>query len=384
MPGRNSSQERWPWLARSLAVEQMTARRVLLELLAAGVMFLVLEALVFRTGLYPSLLQPKSYAGRSHYTIKILQDHLPASDQVGVLVVGNSRIGEGFSARIADKQLADHSLRFFNAANPGTNSRVWYYLLRELDPHADRYEVVVVPLENYNDMQKDPAGMARVNMSSMLPYIRYSDVLDFFSGFQDQSMRMRALAMTLFKGFGYQKDFQEFIQSPIARWWQAESFRRVRFASAYKYRGRSESVAGIQYDVKRDRFVYPSDSHLSRKMRGVLEEFCRGKQFSFNGREFKRTWLGRIAEHYSQSQVKLVFLRLPRAPFVLFTPQQPQRDSVIRTLASRENLVLLPEAAFNFLESPGYYHDGIHLNRAGREAFSRELARQIAAVLEIE
>ncbi len=354
-------------------------RKVLLELLVAAVVFMSLEALTFRTSLYPSILQPKSYAGRGSFLVEILQEHWPAPDKNAVLVVGNSRIGEGFSSRFADE--AADPLRFINASNAGTNLRVWYYLLRRLDPQAGRFGAIVIPLETYNDVGRDPTTTALLNISSILPHIRYADASSFASSFKEAPVRLRAFFVTIFKGYGYQKDFQEFLREPFTRLSQVKIFKRTRYTSAYNYKGSPKSIAGTSYDELQDQIIYPPDSHLTPKMQWRLEYFCRGKQLPYDNREFNQLWIGRIAKHYRRSTTRLIFIRLPRAPLILFDPQPVQPDSFVRTLTGQENVTLLPEAVFNDLERPEYYYDALHMNRAGREIFSQRLAEHVRTEL---
>ena len=57
----------------------------------------------------------------------------------------------GFSARTADQEAQPWGLRFVAAGLGGTRLRVWNYLLRELDPHRDRYGAIVLVVRDYDE-----------------------------------------------------------------------------------------------------------------------------------------------------------------------------------------------------------------------------------------
>src|SRR5271165_5951255 len=87
-----------------------------------------LDAALFRTGLYRPLIEPQSYAGETELALR------QASARDAVVVVGDSRIAEGFSATVANG--VTHGAPFFvNASVHGSTLRCWYYLLREANPN---------------------------------------------------------------------------------------------------------------------------------------------------------------------------------------------------------------------------------------------------------
>ncbi len=367
---------------RSRVSSQHRIRRLLFEFVAAAAIFVGLEALLFRTDLYPSMLKPDSYSGRSYFTLQFLDEHRPEPDNAAVLVVGDSRIGEGFSAKIADQLTRERNLEFFRAANAGTNLRVWFYLLREIDPQADRFTAVVIPMTSYGDLGQNQAVMAELNINSVIPLLRYSDVLSFARrGIEKGEMRSRAATVTLLKGIGYRQDFQDFVNAPGERLRHIERYREHRYAAEYQYQGRQQSLAGLAYDSRQDRILYPPDLDLRPAARLTLERVVRGRNFSHDNREFHQMWLGRIVKHYHRSDTRLVFVRLPRGPLRIAPPGPPDPESVLRSLASNDQVSLLAEGAFDSLEYPEFYFDGLHLNREGRLRFSRILAEQIADLL---
>src|SRR5437016_635586 len=107
-----------------------------------------LDAAIFRTGAYLAVLEPNSYAG--HFLAAVRNARAVQSGGTKpILLLGDSRMNEGFSAKIADGLAG--GLRFVNAAVPGSSLRTWYYILRAADPGRDRYSGIVVPLDDFDD-----------------------------------------------------------------------------------------------------------------------------------------------------------------------------------------------------------------------------------------
>src|SRR6266540_5493818 len=105
------------------------ARNLLLGL----VTFICVDGVVFHTRLYTSILAPESYAGRMA-AITRAEKNRASSDLKEVLVLGDSRIAEGFSAAIADKLSSVDGFKFVNLAEPASAVSIWDYMLREVDP----------------------------------------------------------------------------------------------------------------------------------------------------------------------------------------------------------------------------------------------------------
>jgi len=96
---------------------------------------------------------------------------------------------------------------------------------------------------------------------------------------------------------------------------------------------------------------------------------------------FRRRWFGRIIEGYRMSHTKVVFIRLPRGPIPRPDGLVQKKSSSIREFASRPNVLLCDEHAFDFLERPELFKDGVHLNRAGIAVFSERLAATLSTLL---
>jgi lysophospholipase L1-like esterase len=96
---------------------------------------------------------------------------------------------------------------------------------------------------------------------------------------------------------------------------------------------------------------------------------------------FRRTWFGRIIDLYRGSGTKIVFVHLPRGPIPRPEGLSVKLSSSIRELASRPNVILADEHAFDSIDRPELYKDGMHLNREGIDRFSVLLEKEIARLL---
>lgn len=98
-----------------------TVRGFYFRLLCAAALFVAVEGVVFRTGLYSRLLEPDSTAG-------ILQSVLDDEKRRAVagphevLAIGDSRMG--FQARAANEIATGTGYRFATIAMPGSTPRV--------------------------------------------------------------------------------------------------------------------------------------------------------------------------------------------------------------------------------------------------------------------
>src|SRR5215211_7555167 len=95
------------------------------NLVLGVLLFLGLEAAVFRSGVYPKVLAPDSYAGHIHHFIEWTANHAASSERE-IALFGDSRAAEGFSAKIADGLYTGEGIRFLNFATPGASLRVQY------------------------------------------------------------------------------------------------------------------------------------------------------------------------------------------------------------------------------------------------------------------
>lgn len=340
-------------------------------------LFLLLEAVIFRGHLYSRYLAPKSCSGQILARTTWVEKH-PPSDRQEILLMGDSRIAEGFSAKLADKVYQNFNLAFINASVPGTTPRVWHYLLRELDPTADRYAAVLIPLQSYDDgFTPENVAARRLDMSYLTPLVGYADLLDYARSFPDQPDRADALTGGLLKGFAYQKDVQDFLQAPRKRLQEVRA-NRGDLPYDYHYVGHPESLAGLGYDPARKQFSFPPN--LTAVQKKSLEDYLAlSRAKPYPNATYVIHWLRKILRRYEDSPTRLVLVRMPRGPVVPATGR-PEQSVIAERFRATPNVTVLDARLCDDLEKPELFFDALHLNAAGRRLFTVRMARSLAKV----
>jgi hypothetical protein len=342
--------------------------------LASAALFALIEGLIFRTEFYAKYVEPQSSTGIFEGMLRDELRRKPlGADEV--LVIGDSRIGEGFSAPVANRSRGDHGYCYANASVAGSTPRCWFYELRDIDPDRTRYSAVVLPVESYEDIDS-PGNYAdrTLDMHYVAARLRYSDVIDFTSSFGKARERFEVLRGSLFKGFIYQQDLLAFIEKPEKRLSDVKQWRIHGREWRDGYIGHSTDLNGLEVDWDTRTVRLPAS--LPADQAAILKAALLSESAPRTGglEAYRRRWFGKILDLYEGSHTRLVFLVLPRGPVV--RPGEPPKglSQSIRDFGRRRGVILLPERAFESLERPEFYFDSLHLNSRGRERFSVMLA----------
>ena len=345
------------------------------NLLLGAVAFVFLDAIVFHTGLYTSILSPDSYAGRLAALTRVEKERAPSGVKE-VLVLGDSRIAEGFSAAMADELGSADGLKFENLAEPASTVVIWYYILRKIDPAAQRYSAIIIPYGT--GYEPDTAEELRISMAA--PLLRYGDCFRFASAFRQWSARFRAFTACVLRGSAYQSDVLNLLQDPVGRL-RSIQLEPIRLRSRAAYTGRNYDIAGTSYDPKTHQVSFPPN--LTEAQRQVITQSVKPRPQSEREHfvQLQRAWMQRIFDHYSKSSTAIVLTPVPRSPFGELTGLSATGDSAFPTALSKRAAFSLPEQTFDFLEKPEYYFDGYHLNAKGRRRFTERLVSELVGRL---
>jgi hypothetical protein len=351
------------------------AGRLAARLVAALVLLCALDAAIFRTPIYHGILDPRSSTG-SFEAMLSRQEAAPPDVRRGVLVIGDSRIVEALWPGPADRAAA--GLRFINAAIPGTTPRCWYYFLRDLDPQARRYRAIVVPFDTYDDDNSAIGALDAADHIADLHYVVYrlraSDWIDFAMSMQWN--RANALLGEIFRGLTLKDDVQALLSAPRARLAMLGSPDAI--FPGDDYRGRTATLAGLHMSPRG--LIFPS--HITPDVRAevtrrVLDPPAHNAMYA----AYRRLWIGRILARYAGSQTRIIFVRVPAAPLILYRNASDPLSSV-RELARQYGAIMLPDQLFADLERPRYFSDHAHMNAQGRLQFSKRFGAEIAKVLD--
>lgn len=341
--------------------------------------FVILEGLVFRTDLYPSILEPDSTTGLYETQLgNELKRTAPGANQV--LGVGHSRMG--LLPRIANDASTANNYRYGSIALGGTNPRVWFYGMRTVDPTANRYAAIWIPVDDYDEPDRyDEDDDRQSDLHYVIRRLTFADALPFALSYPSWSSRWYALRGILLKSFVFRRDFQDFLAHPRERIKKARYYEKESAGWYYGFEGEEFSLEGMQVDWAKKEIVFPPKvkDNERQMIRGVLFEDRPARY----GREtaYFRRWYGAILDRYRGSRTRLIFFRVPRGPVVNPNQPAPVPDSAIRQIAKEPGVTVLPEDTFNELERPELFGDALHLNRQGMIAFSKKVAAMTPQIL---
>lgn len=348
------------------------ARNLFLSIAA----FICVDGAIFHSGLYVSILAPSSYAGRVAKITEAEKGRAP-SGLKEVLVLGDSRIAEGFSTTLANELGSPAGLKFVSLAEPAASANTWYYMVREVDPTARRYSAIIVPYGiGYEPNSADPL---RISMTA--PLLRYGDCFDFASGFQRWSGRFRAFVACILRGSAYQDDVVDFLSHPVARMRNIQKADQGHSGSEYK--GRDYDLVGTSYDASTGQVTFAAKLTEAQKLafrKSLIQPSQSDTEYSL---KLQREWIPRIMNRYSQGPTAIVLAPLPRGPFLQIGGLSRPYESVLPNSVIEKTSFSLPGHTFEFLEKPEYYFDAFHLNAKGRQKFTETLVSELLGRLRL-
>ena len=344
--------------------------------LLLGIMaFACFDGIIFHSELYVSILAPDSYAGRLAVLTRA-EKQRSASGLKEVLVLGDSRMAEGFSTTVADELGSAGGFKFVCLAEPASVVSSWYYMLREVDPTARRYWAIVVPY----GIGYEPATADPLRISMAAPLLRYADCFNFASGFQRWSGRFRAFTACILRGSAYQSDVADLLEHPIARIRSVQQeAERLQFRAAYK--GRDYDLVGSSYDPTTGQVTFASKLTVAQReavRKSLIQPSQSDTEYSL---KLQREWIPRIVNRYSNSSTAIVFTPVPRGPFAELPGFSKAYRSVLPSSVIERTIFSLPKQTFDFLEKPEYYFDAFHLNAKGRQRFTETLVSELVGRL---
>jgi hypothetical protein len=349
--------------------------RVTRNLFLGVAAFVCMDGVIFHTPLYVSILAPGSYAGRL-MDITRTEKQRRTSGLKEVLVLGDSRIAEGFSSTLADKIGSAAGFKFVNLAEPAASVNTWYYMLRDVDPEARRYWAIVVPY----GVGYEPSTADALRISMVAPLLRYADCFNFASGFPRWSGRFRAFTAAILRGSAYQGDVSDFVENPMARLRSVRQQRNKARPSA-TYKGRDYDLVGTSYDPNTGQISFsPKLTEAQRQAirKSLMKPSPSDMQYFVR---LERDWIPRIVNRYSNSPTRIVLTPVPRGVFRELNGFSAQYDVVFSGVTMEKSVVPLPEQTFDFLEQPDNYFDAYHLNGKGRQRFTERLVAELVGRL---
>jgi hypothetical protein len=364
---------------RRVEVKSRTGASAVFTLLLTAFGFWAVEFALFHTDAYYKILRHDSSTGSVetyiHNELKRTR-HGPKQ----VITIGDSRMG--FFPRYANEMQTGYE--FASIALGGSTPRDWYYMLRGADPDANRYSAIVIAMDDYEDSEiLEDYSVRASDLYYVIGRLKYSDIAYFARSYRhDPTLEWAAVRGIILKGLIYKRDFQDFLLHPTSRIQMAELARKDSYLWYYNYVGPNESMEGVEVDFKKGTVTVPPGFTAAQKAAYELRFLSPRPEYTGIRTAYLHQWLGKIYQRYRGSKTKLIFLHLPRGPFV--RPDQPQVNpqSSVRELAAQPGVILLPEHLFDSIERPGLFIDQMHMNGPGCAIFSRMLAEEVTHTLD--
>ena len=289
-------------------------------------------------------------------------------------MLGDSRCAEGFSEKLALELLEPTPLRLYSGALGGSTPRLWYYLMRELLAGGKRYSAVVVTLDAFVDIDSggDPASH-RLDLRGLAPALGVFDVVGFASSYSNWREALSVACSLILKGHAFKEDVLDFLTSPSERLaavkLHGQNFTRWRF----NYPGREGQLSGLEYHETSRDFLFteeltPGQESLARMHLARVFASQTGHQH-----HYRTLWLGRLVDLLRKHSIQVIFARMPRHPALPQLGTRVERPSAGLQLKLGSGVEVLPEMAFAHLDRQKLFFDPVHLNREGRELFTRSL-----------
>jgi hypothetical protein len=345
---------------------------------------IALDFVFFRSHLYLHVIEPESTAGITALAPFIVTAAYN-TDRSNVLVVGDSRVGEGFSRQIANATVGDQNgLNFISLGMAGTTPRVWYYLLREIDVKRDRFSTIVLVLPTLRSDEIDELMPDRIlDTAYLAPFLRIADYPEYADSFISEKARRDATLKTIFPPLALQRDVAGFLAHPLNRYKKSQLWRNEYPEWAAKYVGNLDAMPLLNDEQLRGNQNLPLNlaPTKNQELASYLElkrhlDVKLGTQLA-NAR-FYSEWLAKIAARYSGRSTRILIALAPRGPYseMLFQDAQNAQHRLL-DINLFNSITVLPTYFSTELERPQYFFDVLHLNKSGRAAFSAALSKSV-------
>jgi hypothetical protein len=344
----------------------------------AIVLFLSVDVVLFRLPVYCQFVKPNSFTGALVQRCQLAAEKQKESTPL-VALVGDSRMREGFSAKIFDQVAAGQAMpdRALNLTVSGSTLRVWYYLLKHVDPNCRAFKMIVVGLPSFWDEDySSELANAKLDLQLSLPVLKAIDTPEFVESFEDGNVRNDVLLGAVLKLYGYRRDVKNFALNVSDRLAERADADRYWEKSDYLYEGDKNSLAGIRIVNHNELANVPPCLEQAKVDRLKAIVFPGPPNPEFWRRHYLQYWLNRLAQRYADSSTKIVLVCIPNKPLPV-QDLRPHINKTISDLAKYPNVRVLPEDTFASLNKPENFSDDIHLNVGGRRQFTQMLSEKL-------
>jgi hypothetical protein len=339
---------------------------------------LILDEVIFRN-VYLRFIEPQSTAGVTLLTIRFLEDSY-SSNMRNILIVGDSRVNEGFSPQIANEIGHAHGYHFVRLSAPGTTPRMWFYYLRKIDPECNRFQAIYL-MVNQLDEYNDSFSNRSLDTQYLIPLLGLRDIYSYSQSFSDPKERERAWMSVAFPAAALRPDIIDFIKNPKERLRKVRMWKNTYTHSLESYEGRPDRLPDAQITTLTS-VVNSLEPKLKDRMSAYVADVIKEKDTVLSKTNdasfaYRSHWYGAIAERYAGTSISIGVFPLPRGPYHALLGDTRDMTKPFKVFERKGLIRLVRPTLSKRLERPEYFFDSMHLNAAGRVAFSRGLAEAI-------
>ncbi len=339
------------------------------------------DYLVFRTGYYFKYVEPESIAGSVQLNRTVVDQRLDPN-RSNIIVVGDSQVGEGFSAKLANEIAKDKRLNFIGCGISGSTPRVWRYFLREVDPERKKFKAIILMANAISDEDiVEDFENYKLDLNYCLPLLTWSDWQTFPPSFPNPALRERARRSIAFPLAFAQNDLKALLLHPILRTRKVTLWQSGYPTWIYDYPARPESLPSLilEGSPAQPRTWAGVPDSLRPQLAGYFAQAAANYPHPplASVSAYRKKWYGDIARDYLAAGIPVYVFLMPRGPYHAELKGPPVLTGALAELATKGSIHFLPPEPFGRLEVAGNFFDQLHLNSIGRAKLTNLLAREI-------
>ena len=185
-------------------------------------------------------------------------------------------------------------------------------------------------------------------------------------------------AFVAFPAASYRRDIIGFLKAPLARVRKSIQWQANYASWLAAYPGRPERLPEAETPAEIDGAVASLEAPRKADILGYLARVRSASSKPNNAAfAYRSRWYGAIAGRYAASAVLVGVFLAPRGPYHAVLGKASGADGALMSLEQKGLIKLVEPGTSTPFEKPDFFFDSLHLNAAGREAFSRRLAEAI-------
>ena len=352
-----------------------------IPLLVACLIVVLFNSILPRLTNYYYWVKPNSTMGWAVQTPDVVL-HQIVPGKKNVVVIGDSRVSEGFSAVQANKISERSDINFIQAGVPGTTPRVWYYLLGKIDPDHKLFAAVVLMAPRFDD-DNDANDLTNnaIDLTYLTPLTDFRDIPEIVGSFTGIREKIHALGTLISPLVTAREDLFDFVSDPALRIRDAKAYHEHFAEWLLDYKAPAISLPSLQPSQLKSFAVdvLKRPPIIADEIRSYMDSVITNRPglSPAHSTAYRNEWYGKIAHEYAASKTPVLIFQVPRGPYESFAHRPISVDSALKSLDREKRITLLDPSPFEHMEQPDMFQDALHVNRSGQIAMTSALTRLV-------